>query len=118
LEFGTNQNKLFARVAGETFVYSMDPSVLDLLPIAGWQMRDRRIWKFSETEVAAITIQHGGRIRDLLRKGDRNWVLAPGSQGIIDEIISAQIEESVHQLGDLSAAYWVQRGDAKLEAFG
>jgi hypothetical protein len=118
LDFGTNQNKLFARVQGESFVYSMDPAILDLLPTASWQMRDRRIWNFKPADVAAITIEQDTRTRQLLRKGERNWTLAPGSQGMIDETLSAEIERTVLALGDLTAAFWVQRGDANLDLYG
>ena len=118
LDFGTNQDKLFARVPGERFVYSLPPATLNLLPSASWQMRDRRIWNFSETNVSSVTIRQNSRTRQLLRKGNKEWTLAPGSTGMIDEIVSAQIEESIHRLGDLSAAYWVQRGDQNSEAYG
>lgn len=118
LDFGTNDNKLFARVPGESFVYSMDPGTLDLLPAASWQVRDRRVWNFSETNVASVTIQQGAKTRQWLRKGEKSSALAAGSQGMVDEIISAEVEETVHRLGDLSATFWVQRGDTNLDAYG
>jgi hypothetical protein len=118
LEFGTNQNKLYARVAGEGFVYSMDPGVLNFLPSAAWQMRDRRVWNFKVDEVQSLTIHQGTKTRHLVRKGVKTWALASGSQGIMDEILSAQIEETMHRLGDLTATFWVQYGGANLDAYG
>jgi hypothetical protein len=118
LDFGTNQNKLYARVPGEGFVYAMSPATFDLFPSAAWQMRDRRVWSFSESDVASATIQQGRKTRELLRKGDKNWTLGTNSQGILDEIVSAQIDETIHRLGDLSANFWVQQGDQNLDAFG
>jgi hypothetical protein len=118
LDFGTNQNTLYARVPGESFVYSMDRSVLDMLPTASWQMRDRRVWNFTATDVARVTVQKGNRTRELLRKAERNWTLGAGSQGIMDEVTSAQIEETIHRLGDLTANFWVQRGESNLDAYG
>lgn len=118
LDFGTNQNKLYARTPGESFVYSMDPAVLDLLPSASWQMRDRRVWYFTEADVASVTIQEGARVRQLLRKGEKNWTVAPGSAGAVDEITSVALDETIHRLGDLTATFWAQRGETNLEAFG
>lgn len=118
LEFGTNQDKLFARVPGESFVYSMPTNTLDLLPAARWQMRDRRIWLFNETDVASVTIHQGAKSRQLIRQGDKSWALGQGAQGIMDAIVSAQIEETVHRLGDLTAVFWVQKGAQHREQFG
>ncbi len=118
LEFGTNQDKVFARVPGESFVYSVPPEMLDQLPVASWQMRDRRIWSFKPSEVASVKIEQKGKTRHVIRKGENSWAPAPGSQGIVDQIISAQLEEGVLRLGDLSARFWTQRGSENLEPYG
>ena len=68
--------------------------------------------------MASVTIQQGKKTRELLRKGEKSWTLGTNSQGILDEIVSAQIDETVHRLGDLSANFWVQQGDQNLDAFG
>lgn len=118
LDFGTNQDKVFARVAGQAFVYSVDPAMLQLLPMASWQMRDRRIWQFAPSDVATITIHQGGRQRLWLRRSEGRWAIGEGSQGIVDEVVSAQLDETVFRLGDLSAAYWAGRGANQLGEFG
>ncbi|HYG21721.1 MAG TPA: DUF4340 domain-containing protein [Verrucomicrobiae bacterium] len=118
LEFGTNQDKVFARVSGESFVYSVDPGMLRLLPQASWQMRDRHIWDFAMSNVLRITIQQGARQRELVRTNSGKWLHGKGSQGILDDLVSAQIEETVFRLSDLSAAYWAGRGTEHLESFG
>jgi Domain of unknown function (DUF4340) len=118
LDFGTNQDKVFARRAGEGFVYSINPTNLAWLPDGSLKMRERRIWNFSENDAARITVQQGGKKRELVRKGKDSWTFAPGSQGIIDEIQSAAIQETVHRLGELSAAFWVERGDQHRDNYG
>lgn len=119
LDFGTNQDKLFARVPGErSSVYSLPVDTLNLFPFSSWQVRDRRIWNVSEADVASVTIQQGTRTRQYIRNGTKSWSLGPGTNAPLDEIVSAQIEEAVHRLGDLSAAFWTQRGDQNSERFG
>ena len=117
LDIGTNET-MFARVQGESFVYRLEPAVLNQFPSASWQMRERRIWNFTPAQVAGVTIEQGGRSKKFLRKTEKSWTLAPGSQGIVDDIVSAQLEESMVRLGDLAAAYWAQRGDANIDAYG
>jgi hypothetical protein len=118
LDFGVKDGKVFARRAGEHFVYAVNPSDLDRLPWASWQMRDRRIWSFTEDEAVRLTIRQGGRTRELIRSGTNRWSFAPGSQGILDEVEMAKVEEAVHSLGDLSAAAWVERGDENRAGYG
>ena len=42
----------------------------------------------------------------LIRTGTNQWSLAAGSQGIIDP---PAVEETVHRLGQLTAAGWIGR---------
>jgi hypothetical protein len=115
LQFGEHEGKIFAR--REDFIYAIDPSDFRRLPGASWKFRERRIWNFSETNVARVIIQQGGRTRELIRKEPQSWSLGPTSQGIMDEVLAAAIEESVHRLGNLTAAEWVQRGTNNFERF-
>jgi hypothetical protein len=119
LMFGATQtNEVFVRLAGEDFVYAItadDFNNLNTLFGEGWEFRDRRIWSFSETNVAQITLHQNGQTRQLVRNGANEWSLAPGSQGIITP---AAIEETTHRLGDLSAFYWTGRNVAEPEKFG
>jgi len=107
LSFGTNQNnEVFVRRADEDFVYAVRAEDYNRLLEAPWEFRARRIWDFSETNVAQITIRQNGKTRQIIRNGPNKWSLAPGSQGIINP---PAIEESTHRLGDLVAAGWVGR---------
>ena len=118
LEFGTQDGRFFARRASEGFVYAIDSANMSSLPKASLEMRDRRIWQFASSDVARITIRQRGKTRELIHKGNKNWTLAPGSQGIMDEITSAAIEETVLRLGDLAASVWVQCGQPAPETYG
>jgi hypothetical protein len=118
INFGIKDGKVYAMRSDESFVYAINPSDLNLLPSASWQMRDRRIWNFNETEVAKVTIRQGGKTRELIRNGPRKWALAPGSQGMLDDVFMEGIEETAHRLGDLSALSWLERGDQNRTAFG
>ncbi|HZL78180.1 MAG TPA: DUF4340 domain-containing protein, partial [Candidatus Limnocylindrales bacterium] len=107
LLFGaTETNKVFVKRADEDFVYALAAEDLNRLPESGWEFRDRRIWSFSETNVAQVTLRQNGKTRQMIRTGENKWSLAPGSQGIITP---SAIEETVHRLGELTAFYWFGR---------
>ena len=110
LLFGTNEpDRVLVKRADEDFVYAIsaeDFYNLNALYGDAWEFRDRRIWNFSETNVAGVTLRENGRTREMLRTGENKWSLAPGSQGIINP---PAIEETVHRLGGLTAYYWLGR---------
>lgn len=101
------ENVVFAR-GGDDTVYTLPAPVLDRLPSAAWQLRDRRVWSFSTNQVTRLTIQHRGYQRQVLRSPSGEWSLAPGSQGVINTFA---IEELMHRLGELRAVSWIARGD-------
>ncbi len=120
VDFGTNQDGLiYARRFDEPLsVYAIRLADVQGLPITALQLRDRSIWKFSTNDVTRVTIRQHGKTRQLLRQGAGNWSLAPGSQGILDDVQIAAIEETVFRLGELSADAWVERGEPNREHFG
>ncbi len=106
LSFGTVEtNRVFAKRADEESVYAITPSDYNNLFLfdAGWFYRDRRVWNFSETNVAQVTLHQSGKTRVLIRTGENKWSL--GSQGILDN--PPAVEETIHRLGQLTAAGWV-----------
>ena len=106
LSFAVQTNGIFVRRADEDFIYSITPEDFNRLPESGWELRDRRIWNFSETNVAQITLRQGGKTRALVHNGVNKWSLAAGSQGIINP---PALEETTHRLGELTALGWVAR---------
>jgi hypothetical protein len=108
------ENVVFAR-GGEDTVYTLPAQTFDRLPVAAWQLRDRRVWSFSTNQVSRLTIQHRGYTRQVLRSPTGEWSLAPGSQGIINTFA---IEELMFRLGDLRAISWVARGDENRQQYG
>ena len=117
LDFGTNQaDKVFARRADEPgFVYAIKLDDYQRLPAAGWQMRERRIWNFSTNDVTRATIRQQGRVRQIIRNGPNDWSLAPGSQGVINDLA---VEATVSGLSQLTAVAWVARGDQNRARYG
>jgi hypothetical protein len=116
LQFGaTVTNRVFVKCAEGNFVYALAATNVDRLPENGWEFRTRRLWNFSETNVAQVILRQGGQTRQLLRTGTNAWSLAPGSQGIID---SRAVEETVHRLGELTADGWVGRNFIAPEKLG
>lgn len=116
LLFGATQtNEVYVSRADEDFVYAVALEDFNQLPQVSWELRDRRIWSFSEADVAQITIRQGGRTRQIVHNGLNRWALAPGSQGIITP---AAIEETAHRFGELSAVAWVGHNAAECEKFG
>ena len=113
LSFGaTLGEKIFARRADEDSVYAVKLSDFLRLPSAGWQLRARRIWNFTEDDLARVTIHQGGKTRGLLHAGTNSWIFAPGSQGVINEFA---VEETAHRFGELTATAWSAHGDAARE---
>ncbi|HLZ54216.1 MAG TPA: DUF4340 domain-containing protein [Verrucomicrobiae bacterium] len=116
LLFGATQtNEVYVRRADEDFVYAIPLEDFNQLPEAGWELRDRRIWSFSEADVTQITIHQNGKTRQMIHLGPNQWSLAPGSQGII---VPAAIEETAHQFGELTAAAWLAHDAAESQKFG
>lgn len=114
--FGTNQNdRVYARRADETSVYTVTSSEFLRLPRFPVQFRDRQVWELNVDDVASVSVRRKGRTRQLLRKAAHEWSLAPGSQGIINELA---IEESLRALCRFSAAAWIAVGDANLARYG
>jgi hypothetical protein len=112
LSFGSTTNqpgKIFARRKDENFVYAVSTNGFDKLPVLSWQLHERRLWAWSENEITAVTIHQHGKTRRLLRNGPHQWALAPGSQGVINELA---IEETVRGLIQVSAVAWIERGEA------
>jgi len=116
LQFGdTETNRVLVKRSDEDFVYALKLEDLTRLPEHGWEFRDRRIWNFSETNIAQVTLRQNGQTRVLVRTGENKWSLGPNSQGIINP---PALEETFHRLGDLVAAGWVGRNITSPEKFG
>jgi hypothetical protein len=116
LLFGATQDTVvFVRRADEDFVYGVTLEDFNRLPEAGREFRERRIWNFTENDVAQITLHQNGKTRQIVRNGPDKWSLAPGSQGIINP---PAIEESAHRLGELTAYAWFVRNLTEPEKCG
>jgi hypothetical protein len=108
-------NRVYVKRADEDFVYALAVEDFNRLPENGWEFRNRRIWNFSETNVAQVTLRQNGKHRQLVRNAVNSWSLAPGSQGIITP---PAVEETVHRLGELAVTGWVGRNVTAPEKFG
>jgi hypothetical protein len=115
LSFGTTNGEYYARRADENPVYTIRAGDFQKLPAAPWQLRERRLWNFSEHDVVRLVMQQADQRRELRRAGTNSWSFAPGSQGIINAFA---VEETVHRFGELAATAWVGRGDGQRERFG
>jgi hypothetical protein len=121
LAFAVQTNGVFVHRADEDFIYAITPDDAKILFgdtslfEAGWQFRDRRVWNFSETNVAQITLRQNGQTRVLVHNGVNKWSLAAGSQGIINP---PALEETTHRLGELTGLAWIGRNVTDLEKIG
>ena len=91
------------------------PEDFNRLPEAAWEFRDRRIWNFTEADVAQITLHQSGKTRQIIHNGPNKWSLAAGSQGIINP---PAIEETAHRLGELDRRRLGGRNVTEPEKFG
>jgi len=115
LLFGaTTTNQVYVKRGDEGFVYALALADFNRLPLGGEEFRDRHVWHFSETNVAAVTVRQNGKTMQLVRTGTNQWTVAAGS-GLINP---PAVEETVHRLGELTAAGWLGRGDATLAKIG
>jgi hypothetical protein len=115
LSFGTTNGEYFVRRADENPVYAVPVGEVQKIPTFPWQLRERRIWKFTENDVVRLYFQQGDQRRELRRSGTNSWGFAPGSQGIINAFA---VEETVHRFGELAATAWVGRGEDQRQRFG
>jgi hypothetical protein len=104
---GTNGSQTYVKRGDEDFIYAVSSAELGQLSLPADYFRDHRIWNFSETNVAQVTLRQNGRIRQMIRLGTNDWSLAAGSQGVINS--SPGVEETVHRLGQLTALAWIGR---------
>jgi hypothetical protein len=111
---GRRDGKVFAR-GPEATVYSVDESPINRLPVAAWQLRDRRVWSFTTNQVTRLTVQRGGATRQLLRGSTGEWKFDSGSTGIFN---TYAVEEVIYRLGELRATGGVDRGEGKRQVYG
>ena len=117
LHFGARRtNHVLVRRSDETSVYEVSTKDFDQLPAASWQLRDRRLWSFSENDIAGATIRKEGKKIQIIRKDIYKWIIAPGSQGLIKNELA--LEESIRGLIQVSAVAWVARGEEKRSKYG
>ena len=116
IQFGAAQeDKVFVQRADENSVYAVKLSDYLRLGSASWQFRERQIWNLNENDLASVTIRQTGRTRQINRKAQYEWSLAPGSQGMIEAL---PIDQTVKGLCTLSATAWVARGEENRAAYG
>ncbi len=106
-------NQIYVKRSDEDSVYALALADLNRLPVTGFFFRDRRIWNFSETNVAQVTLRQNGKTAQLLRTGTNQWSVVSGSGIIIDPLA---VEETVHRLGGLTVAGWIGRNFTAAEA--
>ena len=113
VSFGsTNSDNIHAHRADEGSVYAVKLADFQKLPTAGWQLRERRIWNYTENDLARVVIHQHGRTRELIRHGTNSWSFAAGSQGILNGLA---VEFAARGFGELTATGWVAQGPAALE---
>jgi len=118
IEFGASKSgRIFERRPDESFVNLISPDDFNRLPRAAWQLRDRRIWSFTSSNVLSLTVHQLGVTRRYLRDPEGEWTFAPGYHGP-PGVNWPSLEEGVHRLGELSAVYWSGVGDAPEQEFG
>ncbi|HVR36661.1 MAG TPA: DUF4340 domain-containing protein [Methylomirabilota bacterium] len=117
LHFSTNrEDRVFVRRTDEDSVYAIQPSALQTIPRAPWQIRDRQVWSFSTNAVRAITLTEMGRKLRLERNDAGQWTVAAGYQGSI--LNTAALQEALYRLGTLRAVFWTARGEEALKDYG
>ena len=116
LNLGNYQNKrVFARRPDEATVYSLSQADVAQIPFEAWQLRDRRVWSFTTNQIHRVSIRYQDKARTLQRNPNASWTIVEG-EGILSNY--AALEETMHRLGELRAAAWVNRGEDKRTLYG
>ena len=115
LFFGATDGSVYVRRADEESVYAISPADYERLSFTGFQFRERRIWNFAATNLARVTIHQDGRTRQIIHLGTHKWMLPAGSEGVVDDLA---LEEIARRFGELSAAFWTERGAKDLARYG
>ena len=110
-------NRIYVKRGDEAFVYGLSLDDYNQLPEYGWEFRSHRVWSFSETNVASVTVHQGGRTLQLLRLGANSWSVAAGSQGL-SIVNPLGVDETVHRLGELYCDGWIARNMTSPEQYG
>jgi hypothetical protein len=111
VSFGSNKevDTIFSKRNDEIPIYVSPFGEVLPLPNFGWQLRDRRIFNFASTNVTGVGVIVGS----ITNMGGRNafgWTT--------NEILNAQIDESLYRLGNLHARRWVAKGTRNVSSFG
>jgi hypothetical protein len=116
LDFSTTTNsRVFARRSDEDSVYAIRLADYQRMPAASWQFRDRRVWSFDPTNIVRVTVKQTGRSRQLIRNAEGEWASLAGAQDFVNPYAT---EETLFQLGKLTAVYWAARGETNRAALG
>lgn len=116
LAFGAPKEGLvYVRRADENPVYAINIEDYGRVAKAGWQLRDRQVWRFAATNVVRIVLQRGDRRSELRRAGASSWQFAGGSQGVVT---GSEVEKTMAQFGTLDTGAWLARGDDQRELYG
>lgn len=116
LAFGDVKDDIaYVRRADENPVYAITIEDYARLAVAPWRLRDRKIWRFSETNVVRLLVQQAERQIEIRRLGENSWTFAGNSQGILN---GAAVEETVHRFGELDASEWVGQNAERRAEFG
>ena len=99
----------------ETSVYAINPVDFQKLPATSLQLRERRIWNFSEDDVTRVMVRQNGLTQELLHKGPHEWPTASGPHVIVNYL---EVDVGVDELGLLEAQNWVKRGDEDRAQYG
>jgi hypothetical protein len=117
LDFGgilrPQPDQIYVRREGESSVYVAELHDCKELPYAPWQLRDRRIWNLSSTNVLGVTVERKGKVKRFARTGPRKWT---AGNEVLDDARSAAFDEAVERLGRLQATRWIKGGKAAYQA--
>ncbi len=108
LAVGTNLvDRIVVRRTDEPSVYAAKLSDVLKMPHSAYQVRDRKIWEFSITNVTAVMVTQNGRVMGLARSQNGSWSLPQSLQGFVE--LSAVLE-TLYRLGQVEAVNWVAQG--------
>ncbi|MSR66000.1 MAG: DUF4340 domain-containing protein [Pedosphaera sp.] len=108
-------DRIYARRHDESSVYLLNLGDARRLPDAHYQLRARRIWEFTSTQVTSVVVTQKNKQRRYQRNERGTWT---SEKGVFNDVENTAFEETLLRLGQVRAESWTAAGADKLALYG
>ena len=109
------QNHLLTHRSDETSIYAVPFGAVDLLPKAGFLLRDRRLWSMNSETITSVKVKQGENKTILWTKEGSLW---NREQTPLAQVESAAFTDLISELSAARAEAWITRNPNTLKQLG